>query len=87
VESRGALFVLVLWTNPHQIPTEQLTQALFPGLNANVVDVGAGAPPAFGAWMIPGETHPDARAHAYVAARIEARLGELGVISSSAAPP
>jgi hypothetical protein len=86
VESRGALFVLVLWTNPHQIPTEQLAQALFPGLNANIVDVGAGAPPAFGAWMIPGETHPDARAHAYVAARIEARLGELGVISPSSAP-
>ena len=86
VESRGAIFVLVLWTNPHQIPSDQLAQALFPGLNANVVDVGAGAPPAFSTWMIPGEVHPDARAHAYVAARIGAKLGELGVLSASSAP-
>ena len=82
VESRGAVFVLVLWTNPHQVPTEQLAAALFPGLKANVVDVGAGAPPAFGTWMIPGETHPDARAHAYVASRIGAKLGELGLTAS-----
>ncbi|MCI0567454.1 MAG: hypothetical protein L0Z52_04570 [Acidobacteria bacterium] len=86
VESRGAVFVLVLWTNPHQVPTEQLEQALFPGLKANVVDVGAGAPPAFTGWMIPGETHPDARAHAFVATRIGAKLGELGLIASSPPP-
>jgi hypothetical protein len=83
VESRGAVFVLVLWTNPHQMPTEQLEEALFPGLKAKVVDVGAGAPPDFAAWMIPGETHPDARAHAYVAARIGSELGELGLIAPS----
>jgi hypothetical protein len=87
VESRGAIFVLVLWTNPHQIATEQLAEALFPGLHANSVDVGAGAPPAFGAWMIPGETHPDARAHAYVASRIGAKLRELGLITTSAPSP
>ena len=86
VESRGAVFVLVLWTNPHQIPTGQLVEALFPRLKANVVDVGAGAPPAFGAWMIPGETHPDARAHAYVASRIGAKLSELGLTPASSAP-
>jgi hypothetical protein len=86
VESRGAVFVLVLWTNPHQIPTEQLVAALFPGLKTNIVDVGAGAPPAFGAWMIPGETHPDARAHAYVASRIGEKLGELGLMASPSLP-
>jgi hypothetical protein len=86
VESRGAVFVLVLWTNPHQLPTERLADALFPGLKANVVDVGAGAPSNFTAWMIPGETHPDARAHAFVASRIRSKLGELGLIAASSPP-
>ena len=79
VESKGAVFVLVLWTNPHRMPSDQLAEALFPGLHANVVDVGAGAPASFPQWMIPGETHPDARAHAFVAQRIAAKLQELGL--------
>ena len=84
VESRGAIFVLALWTNPHSIPTDQLMETLFPGLHANVVDVGHGAPPAFPQWMIPGETHPDARAHAYVASRIAAELARLGMLPAAA---
>jgi hypothetical protein len=80
VESKGATFVLVLWTNPHRLEAGRLSEALFPGTNLNVVDAGAGAPPAFAQWMIPGETHPDARAHAYVAEKIAGKLRELGLI-------
>jgi hypothetical protein len=79
VVSNGATFVLVLWTNPHPPAGQELGQVLFPGLNTNVVDVGAGAPAEFPQWMIPGETHPDARAHAFVARRIAAKLQELGL--------
>jgi uncharacterized membrane protein (DUF441 family) len=88
VESRGAVFVLVLWTNPHRMPPGQLEEALFPGLHAHVVDVGSGAPPDFAQWMIPGETHPDARAHAYVAGRVADELERLGLmpLPSGSAP-
>ncbi|HEV8375844.1 MAG TPA: hypothetical protein VGR38_06360 [Candidatus Polarisedimenticolia bacterium] len=80
VESKGAVFVLVLWTSPHRMEEGRLAQMLFPGTKMNAVDIGAGAPPAFGQWMIPGETHPDARAHAYAAERIAAELRKLGLI-------
>ena len=83
VESQGAAFVLVLWTNPHRLDSAQLAESLFPGLGAQVVDLGSGAPPDFPQWMIPGETHPDARAHAYAARKIEEKLRELRLIPAS----
>ncbi len=83
VESQGAAFVLVLWTNPHRLDSAELAESLFPGLGATVVDLGSGAPPDFPQWMIPGETHPDARAHAYAARRIEEKLRELRLLPAS----
>ena len=86
VESKGATFVLVLWTNPHRMDQDKLVQALFPGMSPNVVDTGAGAPPQFSQWMIPGEIHPDARAHAYVAHRIVAEFRVLGLLPKASSP-
>lgn len=80
VESRGATFILVLWTNAHRLPPRELADSLFPGLSLNVVDTGAGAPPEWNGWMIPGETHPDGRAHAYVAGLLADEFRRLGLI-------
>ena len=67
VESRGATFILVLWTNRHSMPPGELAGGLFPGIKLNVIDTGAGASAAWDTFHIPGEYHPDARAHARVA--------------------
>jgi len=79
VESRGATFILVLWTNRHSLPPGQLAGQLFPGIRLNVIDTGAGAPPDWDSYHIPGEYHPDARAHARIARLIEEKFRALGL--------
>ncbi|HEV8336607.1 MAG TPA: SGNH/GDSL hydrolase family protein [Candidatus Polarisedimenticolia bacterium] len=79
VEASGAAFVLVLWTNRHALPPGAVARAFFPGLRVNVVDTGSGAPADWDSYHIPGEYHPDARAHAWVARLLAEKLRELGL--------
>jgi hypothetical protein len=89
VESQGATFILVLWTNRHSLPPGQLSGELFPGIHLNVIDTGAGAPAEWDSYHIPGEYHPDARAHARIARLLVEKFAELSLASpaNAAASP
>ncbi len=87
VESQGAKFILVLWTNRHSMPSGELARELFPGINLNVIDTGAGAPADWDSFHIPGEYHPDARAHARVAQLLAEKFRELGLASPGGPAP
>lgn len=76
VESSGATFILVLWTNRHSMPAGDLARQLFPGTRLTVIDTGADAPADWDSYHIPGEYHPDARAYAHVARLIAEKLTE-----------
>jgi hypothetical protein len=52
-----------------------------------VVDTGAGAPADWDSFYIPGEYHPDARAHARVARLLEDKFKELGLAPPGTAVP
>lgn len=56
VEANGAKFILVDWFPDQDFPW---------GLNLDVVRVSANSPPGWDSWVIPGDGHPDARAHHY----------------------
>ena len=82
VEANGAELVVVLWTNRHSTADPDLAGALFQGIRLNTVDTGAGAPTGWNSWIIPGEVHPDARAHAYVADRLTQEFQRLELMPS-----
>ncbi len=72
VESKGAVFVVVHWderaywkpeTNP---PSTLGGEPPFRGMGLNLIDTTADLPAGWSTWRIPGDGHPDARAHAYV---------------------
>lgn len=72
VESRGSKFVVVFWYqrdysrwNPP--PTLGPGESPFHGMDLQVIDTTANAPPDWSRWLIQGDEHPDARAHARVA--------------------
>jgi len=85
VESQGATFILVLWTNRHSMPPGELAGELFPGIHLNVIDTGAGAPEDWDSYHIPGEYHPDARAHARIAQLVAEKIKELGLVAPGGA--
>lgn len=72
VESHGAKFVVLDWYDDEGFPW---------GLDVDVIRVTANAPPEFDGWTIPGEGHPDARAHFYVSELVAKKL--KGVMSSA----
>lgn len=70
VESNGAMFFMVLWDQGNYFdppPTLRPGQSPFRGMNLNLIDTTAHAPPGWRRWIIPGDGHADARAHAHVA--------------------
>lgn len=69
-ESRGASFTLVHW----RFGSQPRPPGSFLGIPLDLVDTGADAPPGWSAWRIPGDGHPDARAHARVARLLAGRL-------------
>jgi hypothetical protein len=79
VEARGAAFVVILWTDRHSLPPGQLAGRMFPGIRLNVIDAGAGAPEGWDSYRIPGDNHPDARAHARVARLLVEKFKELAI--------
>jgi hypothetical protein len=85
VEARGATFVLILWTYRHSLPPGQQAGQFFPGIHLNVIDTGAGAPVDWDSWHIPGERHPDARAHARIARLLMEKFKELGLVPPASA--
>ena len=80
VEARGARFLVVNWEQEVDertflpYPPGQGRIAILEGLGLEILDTRAGAPPDWDRWTIPGDPHPDARAHARVAALLAQRL-------------
>ena len=87
VEMDGARFVVVNWDQEVDertflpYPPGQGRSAILEGLGLDILDTRAGAPPDWDRWTIPGDPHPDARAHGRVAALLAARL------AAAAEPP
>lgn len=79
VESNGARFVVVDWYDDPSFPW---------GLDVDVIRLGANAPAGWPDWIIPGETHPDARANLYaseyIARELQGILAKEGTTSASA---
>lgn len=71
-ESRGARFYLVDWAQgPSASPDSH-----FRDLDVRLLDTRPHQPPGWNTWYVPGDPHPDARAHAHVAGLLAARLSE-----------
>jgi hypothetical protein len=68
VESNGAKFVMVNWYRDDEFPG-------VPGVD--VVGVGDNPPAEWPTWIIPGDGHPDPRAHAYAAGLLGEELKRL----------
>jgi hypothetical protein len=68
VESNGARFVVVDWYDDQDFPW---------GLDVDLIRVGASLPPEWSDWIIPGETHPDARANLYASEFIAKELKSI----------
>lgn len=83
VESNGAKFVVVNWYKDDEFPWR---------LDLDVVRVGDNPPAEWPTWIIPGDGHPDPRAHAYAAGLLAEELKRLvkndtvGVLHQRAQP-
>jgi hypothetical protein len=82
VESNGAKFIVVFWYqrdysrwNPP--PTLGPGESPFCGMDLQVIDTTASAPPDWSRWLIQGDEHPNARAHARVAQLILEELRRI----------
>jgi len=67
-ESHGARFVVVDWYDDDGFPW---------GLNVDVIRLETHAPDGWRSWNIPGDGHPDARAHAFAADYIGGELERI----------
>ncbi len=82
-ESRGATFILIHWTDRHSLRPGEQAARLFPGMRLDVVDTGAGAPEDWDSCYIPGEHHPDVRAHARVGRLLVDEFERLGLAAAA----
>jgi len=71
-EANGAAFLLVYWSGLWTRPG--LDASIFDSMNLDILDTDADAPADWRHWTIPGDGHPDARAHARVAQLLYQRL-------------
>jgi hypothetical protein len=83
-EANGAAFILVYWRGQEAHPTPRMTS--FDALAIDMVDTGVPAPAGWESWTLPGDPHPDARAHAYVAGLLYDTLTRLRPSAVRAAP-
>ena len=72
-EANGAAFILIFWRGPWTTRSG-LGASIFDSMNLDILDTGADAPADWRHWTIPGDGHPDARAHARVAQLLYQRL-------------
>lgn len=82
----GARFILVDWRQGSPVkdlPQIDWSEALA-GLNVRIVNPWVDPPPGWNDWLIPGDGHPDARAHAWVAAQLLEAFREEGLAPSPA---
>jgi hypothetical protein len=73
VESNGAKLLVVRW-----VRRPGARDAVLDGLNVHVLDTADSLPPGWSEWWIPGDGHPDGRAHGHVARLVAAELERLG---------
>ena len=71
-ESRGARFYVVDWAQGPSATRE----SPFTGLDVRLIDTRHQQPPGWNTWYVPGDPHPDGRAHAHVASLLAAQLSE-----------
>jgi hypothetical protein len=71
-EANGAAFLLISWSGQEMRPG--LGASIFDSMNLDILDTAADAPADWRHWTIPGDGHPDARAHARVAQLLYQRL-------------
>jgi hypothetical protein len=78
-ESNGAKFVVIDWDQRAPgTPKLAWPEGKFPwGLDVDVIRTGAHPPAGWLTWFIPGDGHPDARAHHYVAELVATELNRL----------
>jgi hypothetical protein len=76
VEANGATFVVVHWPRGR---AARGRNAIFPRrkIKLHLIDLGVNAPSRWRAWHLPGDRHPDVRAHTYVAKRIVEEFEQL----------
>ena len=79
VESNGAKFVVIDWDQRAPgTPKLVWPEGKFPwGLDVDVIRTGARPPAGWLTWFIPGDEHPDARAHHYVAGLVAQKLDQI----------
>jgi hypothetical protein len=78
VRARGAAFLVVNWEQAAYPGRRDV----FEGLDVPWIDAREGAPAGWDEWVIAGDGHPDARAHAHVARRV---LEALRLVEPSSA--
>jgi hypothetical protein len=77
-EARGAKLVVVQWQMDSAPP--YCGEHPLDGLDLALIDTSRDAPPGWNDWKIPGDGHPDPRAHERVAALVLDELRELEVL-------
>jgi hypothetical protein len=80
-EAHGAKFVLLYWDQGHPWdagPRNSMPgHSPFSGMRLDVIDTGVDPPEGWSSWTIPGDGHPDARAHRYVAQLLARHLEQI----------
>jgi hypothetical protein len=71
-ESRGARYYLVDWAQGASFAP----QSCFADLPVRLIDTRLQQPPGWDTWLVPGDGHPDRRAHAHVAGLLATRLAQ-----------
>jgi hypothetical protein len=71
-EAQGAAFLLVNWRDQGAKPTSRAP--LFDSMGLEILDTDMDAPADWRNWIIPGDGHPDSRAHARIAQMLYQRL-------------
>jgi len=79
-ETRGGAFVAIHWQM--EPPEPYCGDQPLGGLGLRLVDTAVDPPPGWESWVIPGDGHPDARAHAHVARRLIELLSSEGLIGT-----
>jgi hypothetical protein len=83
-EERGARFVLIHWDQwDENWQRWRAGDSPFRSHVHSLVETSRDAPADWDTWVVPGDNHPDERAHRRVAALLEEQLERLGVMETS----